>query len=98
MLAARVAVLSSYMGCSLSPEEILEDFRTFYYESALSAHGPTLDAMTAFVDEDHVLFGTDFPGGCTMWASIFRSRRLMEFFFVGTSREHANGELVYRQP
>ncbi|KAF5320707.1 hypothetical protein D9619_000875 [Psilocybe cf. subviscida] len=71
MLAARVAVLSSYMGCSLSPEEILEDFRTFYYESALSAHGPTLDAMRAFVDEDHVMFGTDFPAVSTQMANWF---------------------------
>lgn len=61
-LAPRVAMLSSYMGCVLSPEEILADFKTFYYETALSAHRTTLAALTAFISPDHLLFGTDFPG------------------------------------
>jgi hypothetical protein len=29
-------VLSNYLGCELSPEEIIADFRTFYFETALS--------------------------------------------------------------
>ncbi|KAG6873774.1 hypothetical protein C0995_011593 [Termitomyces sp. Mi166 len=61
MLASRVAVLSNHMGCSLSPEEILEDFRTYYYETALSSYGPTLACLNAFVPPDRLLFGTDFP-------------------------------------
>ena len=62
-LASRVAVLSNYMGCSLSPTEILEDFQTkFYYETALSACEANLAAMQKFVREDHIIFGTDFPG------------------------------------
>lgn len=61
-LAARVAVLSRYMGCPLSHEEILEDFKTFYYDTALSTHETTLTAMQAFVGVDRILFGSDFPG------------------------------------
>lgn len=62
-LASRVAVLSNYMGCSLSPTEILEDFQTkFYYETALSACEVNLAAMQKFLREDHIIFGTDFPG------------------------------------
>jgi 6-methylsalicylate decarboxylase len=62
-LASRVAALSNYMGCSLSPAEILEDFQTkFYYETALSACEANLAAMQKFVPEDHIFFGTDFPG------------------------------------
>lgn len=61
-LATRVAVLSNHMGCALTPEEILADFKTFYYETALSASELTLTAMKTFVEHDHVLFGTDFPG------------------------------------
>lgn len=61
-LASRVAVLSNYMGCSLSPAEILEDFRTFYYETALSSCEANLATMQKFVREDHIVFGTDFPG------------------------------------
>ncbi|KAG5342549.1 hypothetical protein C0989_000677 [Termitomyces sp. Mn162] len=62
MLAPRVAVLSNHMGCSLSPEEILEDFRTYYYETALSSYSPTLACLDTFVPPDRLLFGTDFPG------------------------------------
>ena len=65
-LAPRVAVLSHYMGCQLSPEEILEDFRSFYYDTALSAEKTTLTAMETFVPPDRILFGTDFPGGRVM--------------------------------
>ena len=51
------------MGCSLSPTEILEDFQNkFYYETALSACEANLTAMQKFVREDHIFFGTDFPG------------------------------------
>ncbi|KAL1946844.1 hypothetical protein VTO73DRAFT_14948 [Trametes versicolor] len=60
-LAPRVAVLSGHMGCALSPDEILADFRTFYYDTALSSHETTLAAMRAFVDDSQLLFGTDFP-------------------------------------
>lgn len=61
-LAPRVAVLSNHMGCPLSPDEIIEDFRSFYYETALSAHDISLGTMEKFVAADHILFGTDFPG------------------------------------
>ena len=61
-LAARVAVLSRYMGCPLSHEEILEDFKTFYYDTALSTHETTLAAMQTFVGANRILFGSDFPG------------------------------------
>ncbi|PPQ94033.1 hypothetical protein CVT25_009881 [Psilocybe cyanescens] len=62
VLAARVAVLSNHMGCILTPEEILEDFKTFYYETALSGYEANLAAIEKFVAHDHILFGTDFPG------------------------------------
>jgi predicted TIM-barrel fold metal-dependent hydrolase len=63
-LAPRVAALSHYMGCPLTPGEIMEDFRSFYYETALSAHETTLTAMATLVPSDRLLFGTDFPGAC----------------------------------
>lgn len=50
------------MGCLLTPEEIMGDFQTFYYETALSAHEVNLTAMEKFVTADRILFGTDFPG------------------------------------
>jgi predicted TIM-barrel fold metal-dependent hydrolase len=50
------------MGCTLTADQILEDFKTFYYETALSAYEPTLLALEAFVHPSRILFGTDFPG------------------------------------
>jgi len=46
----------------LTHDEILEDFRSFYYETALTAHEATLAAMDKIVTPDRILFGTDFPG------------------------------------
>ena len=61
-LAPRVAVLSRHMGSQLTAEEMLEDFKDFYYETALTAYDATLTALDKFVQPDHILFGTDFPG------------------------------------
>ncbi|TFK43462.1 hypothetical protein BDQ12DRAFT_180817 [Crucibulum laeve] len=60
-LAPRVAVLSRHMGCPLSENEITEDFKSFYYETALSASDTNLAAMDVFVGYEKLLFGTDFP-------------------------------------
>ncbi|KAG6829596.1 hypothetical protein H0H92_004065 [Tricholoma furcatifolium] len=60
-LAPRVAVLSTHMGCSLTHDEILDDFRSFYYETALSSYGPNLACIEKFVPMEKILFGTDFP-------------------------------------
>ncbi|KAG5650589.1 hypothetical protein H0H81_011728 [Sphagnurus paluster] len=61
MLAPRVAVLSKHMGCRLSPEEMLEDFKSFYYETALSSYDATLACLDQFLSPERILYGTDFP-------------------------------------
>lgn len=64
-LAPRVAVLSRHMGSPLTPEEILEDFKTFYFDVALSAYKTNFDAIKSFIGENahkQLLYGTDFPG------------------------------------
>ena len=63
-LAARVAVLSRHMGSPLTPEEMMEDFKTFYFDTALSACNSTLEMMTSFAGPEKLLFGSDFPGEC----------------------------------
>lgn len=73
-LAARVAVLSNHMGCLLSPDEIIDDFKTFYYDTALSAYETNLLAIDSFIRPDQLLFGTDFPG---MFESIILQRVIM---------------------
>ncbi|KAG9218960.1 hypothetical protein CCMSSC00406_0001370 [Pleurotus cornucopiae] len=60
-LAPRVAVLSTHMGCPLTPSQILDDFKSFYFDTALSAYDTNLTAMLKFVKPDRLLFGTDCP-------------------------------------
>ena len=61
-LAPRVAMLARHMGCPLACEEVLRDFKSFYFDTALSADPTTLAAMKTFVGSDRILYGTDFPG------------------------------------
>ena len=65
------------MGSLLTPEEIIEDFKSFYFDTALSSHETTLAFMKAFAGEDRILFGTDFPGiavpFCHCWNGSHRS-------------------------
>jgi hypothetical protein len=71
LLAARVAVLSRHMGCVLSPEDILADFKTFYFEVALSGYETNLATLEKFVGgTDRLLFGTDFPGGFSLFSPV----------------------------
>ena len=44
-----------------SPVDILEDLRSFYFDTALSGSPAALPSLLAFAKPGHVLFGTDFP-------------------------------------
>lgn len=70
----RVAALSTYMGCNLTAEEILEDFGTFYLDSALSAHASTMRLAESLVGRGKMLFGTDFPGERSFGPTIGETR------------------------
>ncbi len=65
-LAPRVAGLARYMGAPLSEDEILIEFRKFWWDTALS--GGPLTAATAscgaeaWSSGDRILWGSDFPG------------------------------------
>ncbi|KAL0949482.1 hypothetical protein HGRIS_009535 [Hohenbuehelia grisea] len=78
-LAPRVAALSRHMGCSLTPDEILADFKTFYFDTALSAYDANLAAMRVFVGPGRMLFGTDFPAVTPEIASWY-TKHLEEFY------------------
>ena len=72
-LAPRVAGLARYMGATLSEDEILIEFRRFWWDTALSGGGGgLLTAATATTASscgtetwsfgDRILWGSDFPG------------------------------------
>ena len=44
-----------------SPLDILDDFRTLYYDTALSSSPAALPTLLAFARPGHVLFGSDWP-------------------------------------
>jgi 6-methylsalicylate decarboxylase len=50
------------MGCPLTPEEIIADFKTFYFDTALSTYDHTMAAMKSFVGAERIVYGSDFPG------------------------------------
>jgi predicted TIM-barrel fold metal-dependent hydrolase len=78
-LASRVAVLSRHQGCELTPEEIIDDFRTFYYDTALAGFETNLIALESFVQPDHIVFGTDFPAVSLEMAEWY-TRHVDEYF------------------
>ncbi|KAF8351386.1 hypothetical protein F5887DRAFT_1069104 [Amanita rubescens] len=82
-LAPRVAILSRHMGCELTADQILEDFKTFYYETALSAYEPVLLALEAFVRPSRILFGTDFPAVSTEMADWYTTN--LHQFYAGNN-------------
>ncbi|MFJ5780016.1 amidohydrolase family protein [Streptomyces sp. NPDC093094] len=44
-----------------SPLDVLDDFRSFYFDTALSASPAALPTLLAFARPGHVLFGSDWP-------------------------------------
>ena len=90
-LACRVAVLSNYVGntkygSSLSIDEILEDFKSFYYETALSGYDVNLTALQSFVGKERILFGTDFPAVTVDMAKWFTGN--VDEFFANEQSYH----------
>ncbi|KAI0719589.1 hypothetical protein C8T65DRAFT_693227 [Cerioporus squamosus] len=79
-LAPRVAVLSAYMGSQLAPEEIIEDFKTFYFDTALATSETTLTAAETFVSPDRVLFGTDYCAVTPSMAAWYKEQ--LERFYA----------------
>ena len=60
-LMSRVAGLSTYMGAPLSEEEILSEFRRYWWDAALSGSCATRIAES-WGFGDRILWGSDFPG------------------------------------
>jgi predicted TIM-barrel fold metal-dependent hydrolase len=90
-LASRVAVLSRHQGCELTPEEIIDDFRTFYYDTALAGFETNLIALESFVQPDRIVFGTDFPAVSLEMAEWY-TRHVDEYF---TNRQDDLERLMY---
>jgi predicted TIM-barrel fold metal-dependent hydrolase len=62
-IAHRISLVGAApsLQCPRNHLEILEDFRSFYYDTALSASAPQLLALLEFADPSKILFGSDIP-------------------------------------
>ena len=54
-----------------SPLDVLDDFRGFYFDTALSASPAALPTLLAFARPGHVLFGSDWPFAPTAAGQYF---------------------------
>jgi 6-methylsalicylate decarboxylase len=45
----------------LSPLDVLEQFRSFYFDTALSSSPAALPSLLAFARAERILFGSDWP-------------------------------------
>jgi predicted TIM-barrel fold metal-dependent hydrolase len=57
-----------------SPLEILEDFASFYFDTALSGSPAALPSLLAFAKPGHVLFGSDWPYAPSIAVDFFTSQ------------------------
>ncbi len=53
--------LNAEFGKKITPEQVLQIIRGFYYDTAQAAHPGALLSLLNLVDVSQVLFGTDFP-------------------------------------
>ncbi|MFE4657372.1 amidohydrolase family protein [Streptomyces hydrogenans] len=56
-----------------SPLDVLDDFRSFYFDTALSSSPAALPTLLAFARPGHILFGSDWPFAPTPAGQYFAS-------------------------
>lgn len=83
-----------------SPVEILEDFASFYFDTALSGSPAALPSLLAFAKPGHVLFGSDWPYAPPVAVSYFTSQ--LDAYAALDADGHAaiergNAELLFPQ-
>jgi 6-methylsalicylate decarboxylase len=47
--------------CGRSAPDSLDDFSSFYFDTALSSSAPALTTLLAFAQPGHITFGSDWP-------------------------------------
>jgi 6-methylsalicylate decarboxylase len=54
-----------------SPADVLDDFASFYFDTALSSSAAALPTLLAFAKPGHITFGSDFPFAPTVAGRLF---------------------------
>jgi predicted TIM-barrel fold metal-dependent hydrolase len=60
-IADRISLAGLGLNCSRNYDQIIEDFRSFYFDTALSGSPFLLNALLPFADPSKILFGSDNP-------------------------------------
>lgn len=82
------------------PFEILEDFASFYFDTALSGSPAALPSLLAFAKPGHVLFGSDWPYAPSIAVSYFTGQldAYAELDAEGHGAiDRGNAELLFRR-
>ena len=61
MLAAKYLAVAIMAETGASPADSLDDFSSFYFDTALSSSAAALPTLLAFAKPGHITFGSDFP-------------------------------------
>ncbi|MBP2472708.1 putative TIM-barrel fold metal-dependent hydrolase [Crossiella equi] len=65
----RLAAAGMFSG-EVTPEQVLEDLRGCYFDTALSGTPMTLPSLLAFAKPGHVLYGSDAPFAPERWGTM----------------------------
>ncbi|ENX58001.1 MULTISPECIES: amidohydrolase family protein [Acinetobacter] len=91
-IANRVAELYPTLNASVTKNEILDDLRQFYFDTALSSGHVALQTLLSFAQQDHILYGSDFPHASVPVSSSF-ARDLDSYpNYQGTQQADINRE------
>jgi predicted TIM-barrel fold metal-dependent hydrolase len=82
-MAGRVPSLQ----CPRDAQQILNDFRSFYYDTALSSSVIQLQALLEFADPTKILFGSDVPYA-PLPAALDFTNNLDGFFLKNKPDQH----------
>lgn len=87
-LAYRLSIASEWNGITQTPEQILKDIKSLYFDLALSTAPNVFSCLHNIVDSDHILFGTDFP--LRFEAGVQRSIEELNNFIGYTEKDKSN--------
>jgi predicted TIM-barrel fold metal-dependent hydrolase len=91
-LADRIITMATNMPslhCPRDARQILDDFRSFYYDTTMSSSSLQLHALLEFADPSKILFGSDVPLA-PFPAVLDCTKNLDDFFLKNKSDQHEN--------
>ena len=92
ILSERLAQLESSLflstlspGSPRTPEAIMEDAKSFYFDLALAGTANVLDSLQKWAPAEHILYGSDYP-----YATVeaeYNTRKLEEYNLLAKDRD-----------